>query len=382
MKNELTDADIAKAFGVESTSEKIDKSRKDNFFKPFKEMFGKLGNTAKKDVLSAFLPLRLLATKKVNILIVGASGAGKSETINALLKDAKITDQQAIAKKGSDSVTTDITSFTIGTCTVHDSPGLGDLSNKDVIHIQKIQDKILELDKDGNRLIDLIIVVLNGVNLRDRMTWQKLINEILIPNMEDPNNLIVAINKVDQYDDGDNWDKKNNKPTQELRQDIENEIKTVQKHIKLATKLDIKPIYYSAGRKERRKKPWNLIALYNEMNQKAPDKKKFSLATNINTNKDNFSNGDNVDKVIKDIKDDISKDMEKGILEEITKSNPKQESNQPNNKTKKNEKKRKKEKTQSTPVKGTDPEKDEPSGWLGKLIGIGASILGGIFGGW
>ena len=29
-----------------------------------------------------------------------------------------------------------------------------------------------------------------------------------------------------------------------------------------------------------------------------------------------------------------------------------------------------------------DREEDEPSGWLGKLIGIGASILGGIFGGW
>ena len=376
MKNELTDAEIAKAFGVENTSEEISKPRKDNFFKPFKEMFEKLGSTAKKDVLSAFLPLRLIATKKVNILIVGASGSGKSETINALLKDAKITDQQAIAKKGSDSVTMDITSFTIGTCTVYDSPGLGDLPDKEPAHIKKIKEKVLEIDKDGNRLIDLIIVVLNGANLRDKKVWPILINEILIPNMENPNNLIVAINKVDQYDDGYHWDTKNNKPTQELRQDIKNEMKTVQKHIKLATKLDITPIYYSAGRKERNKKPWNLIALYNEMNQKAPDKKKFSLATNINPDIGNFSNGENVKEVIKDIKKDISKDMEKGILEEITKSNPRQEVNQPNNKTKKNEKKRKKEKIQST------PEKDEPSGWLGKLIGIGASILGGIFGGW
>ncbi len=319
-------------------------------------------------IKSAFKALNILKNKNINILIVGASGSGKSETINALLKDAKITDQTAIAKSGSDSVTMDIKKFKIGTCTVYDSPGLGDLEAKDAAHVKKIKSLLFEVDKNGNLVIDLVIVILNGSNLRDKAVWQKLINEVLIPTMQNPEDLIIAINKIDLFDDGDYWDKRNNKPTKKLREYIELEIEnSIKQQIKVATNIEVEPIYYSAGRKERNKKPWNLVALYEQMNEKAPKEKKISLARNISDEKENYENGDNVDEKFQEIKENLVET----VLEDIDlPSDNNQESkesyilsNQLNNNVKSKKKKKKKKK--------------ESSGWLGSLISGAISFFTG-----
>lgn len=336
---QVTNEDMKTYFGEEIEEfKKLDSGQKTNFFTSFSDSFYK-----KKNVLNAIKTvskeIKSLSKKEVNILIVGASGSGKSETINALLKEANIENQKALSKSGGNSVTMDIESFKIGNCTIYDSPGLGDNLKKEDAHISKLVDKLKAFDKHGNELIDLVILVLNASNFRNLKSEYQLINDILIPNMKNNQNLIIAINKVDQFDDGDYWNKQKNEPEEQLLLDLKVEIENLKSKIKDSTGVEIEPIYYSAGRKERNKKPWNLIKLYDEMNTKVSVEKKMSLASEINDNKDNFKNTKNYEHIKKKIKDDI----ENTVTDKI--------------KTKVEEK--------------TNLEKeDEPTGWLTKIIGV------------
>ena len=59
--------------------------------------------------------------RKINLMLVGASGSGKSSTINALF-------DMSVAKVGvgADPETKEITKFDFGNFTIWDTPGLGD----------------------------------------------------------------------------------------------------------------------------------------------------------------------------------------------------------------------------------------------------------------
>lgn len=318
---QITDNDIANYFGAE-VEEVINKSsiqNKTNIFNTIKEAFNTKKNIQER-IKSLFSDLVNLSKKDVHILIVGASGSGKSETINALLKDANIHNQKAISRKGSDSVTMNIETFKIGNCSIYDSPGLGDNLKLENQHIFKIKEKLKEVTDNGQQLIDLVVVILNASNLRNLKSEYEIINEILVPNLENHQKLIIALNKTDLFDDGDNWDKKRNKPTQLLRQDIEIEINKLKNKIKDSTGIDVNPIYYSAGRKDRNKKPWNLIRLYEEMNKNIAVEKKISLGIQINT-KDNFENSENFEEVKKNIEIDVQTSLEKSIREKMRQKN-------------------------------------------------------------
>lgn len=131
---------------------------------------------------------------KLNILVVGATGVGKSSTIAALFKNGK-----NFVEIGTDlkPQTQNIEKFVISNnITLWDSPGLGEGEDKDRKHTENIIAKLQEKDKDGNALIDLALVILDATN-KDLETAYKLINKVIIPNMPNKDRILIALNKCD-----------------------------------------------------------------------------------------------------------------------------------------------------------------------------------------
>lgn len=111
--------------------------------------------------------------------------------------------------------------------------------------------KLNERDSDGNLLIDLVMVILDGSS-RDLGTSYQLINEVIIPNLgeEKENRILIAINQADVAMKGRNWNYEENKPEQKLVDFLNEKAESVKKRIKEATGVTVDPIYYSAGFKE------------------------------------------------------------------------------------------------------------------------------------
>src|SRR6218665_578398 len=118
-----------------------------------------------------------LKSQKTNLLITGATGSGKSSTINALFG----TDTAKVGM-GVDPETMDIHKYELDSLVLWDSPGLGDGKEKDQRHAKGIIKKLNELDKDQRPLIDLVLVILDGGS-RDLGTSYELINQVIIPNL-------------------------------------------------------------------------------------------------------------------------------------------------------------------------------------------------------
>lgn len=87
---------------------------------------------------------------RVHILLVGATGAGKSSTINALFNT-----QHAKVGTGTDPETKEITQYELDNITLWDTPGLGESPDADKRHISSLRAKLSEKDANNNLLIDL-----------------------------------------------------------------------------------------------------------------------------------------------------------------------------------------------------------------------------------
>lgn len=123
-----------------------------------------------------------LKEQKINLMITGATGCGKSSTINALFNT-----EVAKVGVGVDPETMDITKYELDNLILWDSPGLGDGKEADRRHAKNIINKLHERDANGNLLIDLVLVILDG-STRDLGTSYELINQVIIPNLgEDVN---------------------------------------------------------------------------------------------------------------------------------------------------------------------------------------------------
>ena len=112
--------------------------------------------------------LRKFSNSQTNIMLVGATGCGKSSTINALFGLGEEVEGDGeyveVAKVGSkaDPETKDIEKYTIGNLILWDTPGLGDGTEIDEHHKEVIQELLKEEDEEGNALIDLVLVVMDG----------------------------------------------------------------------------------------------------------------------------------------------------------------------------------------------------------------------------
>lgn len=126
-----------------------------------------------------------------NILIVGATGVGKSSTLNALIGEGT-----AKAGTGTDPETMTVTPHRFNKfITLWDTPGLGDGIEIDKKHSKLITDTLKMSRKDNITgknvgVIDLVLVIIEG-SARDMGTIFRLLNDVIIPNFP-TNRIIVA----------------------------------------------------------------------------------------------------------------------------------------------------------------------------------------------
>lgn len=254
-----------------------------------------------KDIMSSELPLKeknmrlskliRMREKRVNILLVGATGNGKSSTINAMFN-------MDVAKvgRGVDPETDRITSYDLSNLTIWDTPGLGDSISNDERYNVMLTKKLSETDNEGNMLIDLVLVVLDASS-KDLGTSFDLINNTIIPCLGDDaaDRILIGLNQADVAMKGKHWDIEKNEPDDVLIDFLEKKAASVQKRIKEATGLDVHPVYYCAGYTDEdgnQCKPYNLAKLLYYIIKSIPSEKRLGIADNINKDKEKWLHDD------------------------------------------------------------------------------------------
>ncbi len=231
-----------------------------------------------------------LKEQKINIMITGSTGCGKSSTINALFNE-----ERAKVGMGVDPETMEIEKYELGNLILWDTPGLGDGKEKDNHHAKNIINKLTELDKDGNALIDMVLVIVDGGS-RDLGTSYELINNVIIPNLgkNKEKRILVAINQADMAMKGRNWDYENNRPNKVLENFLDEKVTSIHNRILASTGVNVTPIYYSAGYKEagEEQSPYNLSKLLYYIVQATPAQKRAVYVDKINQNKEVWKSND------------------------------------------------------------------------------------------
>ncbi len=74
---------------------------------------------------------------KINVLLVGGTGVGKSSTINALFQSHE-KESNAVVGEGTTPETMDIGDYELENLVIWDTPGLGDSPEKDKEHQEKL----------------------------------------------------------------------------------------------------------------------------------------------------------------------------------------------------------------------------------------------------
>lgn len=229
--------------------------------------------------------------QKINIMITGTTGCGKSSTINALF-DTEV----AKVGVGVDPETMEIEKYELDNLILWDTPGLGDGKEADNRHAKNIIKKLAEVDNKGNALIDLVLVILDGSS-RDLGTSYELINNVIIPNLgeDKENRILVAINQADMAMKGRNWDFNENKPNDKLKEFLEEKVRSVKNRIYEGTGVSVELIYYSAGYKEEgevQNRPYNLSKLLYYIVKATPANKRVVYVDNINSDESMWKDDD------------------------------------------------------------------------------------------
>lgn len=284
--------------------------------------------------------LRSFCNAETNIMLVGATGCGKSSTINALFgvgeeKEIDGEGEEAVempqkkrievAKVGTkaDPETKDIEKYRIGNLILWDTPGLGDGTEIDEHHKEVITELLREEDEDGNALIDLVLVILDG-STKDLGTSYHILNDVIIPELgEEKNRILIALNQADiAMKTGRHWNYDKNEPDEILINFLEEKVQSIKTRIKEDSDLDVEPIYYCAGYEEESGDvvhPYNLSKLLYYIMKSLPSQKRVAIMEGINTDSDNYEHDDGDEDYAEGIKgsffdsfDFISDGMESG----------------------------------------------------------------------
>jgi Predicted GTPase len=221
-------------------------------------------------------------SNELHILVVGACGCGKSSTINALFNI-----DMAEVGYGVDPQTQLVSVYKLDNLYLHDSPGLGESPKKDRLHIKKIENALREVDSSGNAVIDVVLVIVDGSH-RDMKASFELINEVIIPNLQQKDRILVAINRCDLALDGRGWISRHNYPNAELLSRLKEKSDSVKERIFEDTGVTVEPIFYSALHK------YNISKLLSYLVKSAPPVKRIFFAEKINNNTENFLRDDTV----------------------------------------------------------------------------------------
>lgn len=283
--------------------------KKENIYKIMEEdvLNSNLSDLEKNKLLKNILNLK---QQKINIMITGATGSGKSSTINALF-------ETEVAKVGTsvDPETMDITKYELDNLTLWDTPGLGDGKEADNRHAKNIIKKLAEVDNQGNALIDLVLVILDAGS-RDLGTSYELINNVIIPHLEkNSQRILIALNQADVAMKGRYWNYKENKPEEKLKEFLEQKVISVKRRIEEGTGVKTLPIYYSAGFKEdgEEQNPYNLSKLLYYILEYTPKEKRVAYINNISNDKKMWEDNDELQDYNEKIKLSLSEAIVQGI---------------------------------------------------------------------
>ncbi|MBR4401191.1 MAG: hypothetical protein IKT09_05785 [Synergistes sp.] len=240
--------------------------------------------------------------EKADIMLVEATGNGKSPTANALF-------DMGAARVGAESETDSVTSYVLDNLTVWviSGPGCGAKSGEE--YDTMLVKKLSETDENGNPLIDLVLVVLD-VTSEDPGASLDLINKVLIPCLGEGRHgrILIGLNHADMAMKGKHWDAEKNEPDEVLRAYLKRKAETAEKRIRETTGLTVKPVYYSAGYREEggeRRRPYNLTKLLYRIMKSIPKEKRLALADNINPDNDMWLHDDKEENYREEVKMDF-----------------------------------------------------------------------------
>ncbi|MPQ43826.1 GTPase [Clostridium tarantellae] len=242
-----------------------------------------------------------LKNNKLNIMITGATGSGKSSTINALF-DKNI----AVVGQGTNPETMEIKKYELNNIILWDTPGLGDNPIQDNNHIKNIIKLLNKKDDSGKALIDLVLVIIDG-SVRDMKTSFELINEVIIPNIPDENRILVAINQCDIAMKGRGWNNMLNIPEENLIKFLNEKVESVKNRIYNSTGVVINPIYYSALYK------YNISKLLCYIIKSTPDEKRVIYMDKINKDPLMWKKNDDLMNYNYEIQNEISGSLTKAL---------------------------------------------------------------------
>lgn len=270
--------------------------------------------------------------QKINILLVGATGSGKSSTINSIF-------DTSVAKVGVGVApeTSEIECYELDNLTIWDTPGLGDSVEGDKEISERVASKLLETDEDGVPIIDIVLVVVDASS-KDLGTTYELINNVLIPNLTPVGNsffsrffagstdrIIIALNQADMAMKGKHWDSENNCPDEVLKNFLEEKCQSMEERISDSTGVDFDIMYYCAGYTEddgTQKPAYNLTKLLYKIVLSLPAQKRIAIAENLNDDEDMWKYDDEEEDYNEEIAksftetvwDNVSEFADKGIV--------------------------------------------------------------------
>lgn len=223
--------------------------------------------------------------QKINLMLVGSTGSGKSSTINSLFNTS-------VAKVGVgvDPETRDIECYQLENLVIWDSPGLGDGKDADSRYSSEIISKLSETDKNGVPVIDLVLVVVDAAS-KDMGTTYNLINNVLIPSLtpDNKNRIIIAVNQADMAMKGNHWNYEKNCPDDILADLLNRKCKSIQNRIQESTGYEFKVMYYCAGYTDddgTQRPAYNLTKLLYNVVMSLPAEKRLAIAENLNNDDD------------------------------------------------------------------------------------------------
>ena len=251
-------------------------------------------------------------SRRVNLMLVGATSSGKSSTINALF-------DTSVAKVGVgvDPETQTIAKYDLGNLTIWDTPGLGDSVKNDKLHIAQIVKKLSEKDKNGDLLIDLVLVVLDSSS-KDLAVSFNVINNTLIPCLgkDNAHRILIGLNQCDMAMKGRNWNHDDNIPNPALQEFLDKKAHSVKRRIYDATAVIVEPVCYCAGYTDGTEKqnPYNLSKLLYYILEAVPTEKRLVLVDKINTTESNWTFNDNERNYPEAIRESFCGSLLEGVI--------------------------------------------------------------------